>query len=244
LSRRHGSGGNARSVVVVGILALGMAFFGASVLDTSRASAVSGTEGQPTTPAGTLPAQPEHQDSEHQDAEHASSHVPDIDVKKLALQLLNFGVLLFILVKFGGGAINKALAARHLQLKVDLAAAAELKTTAEAKLAKQELRLASLEAEITDMRRGLKAEAVVEKEHLIAAAEERARRIKAETSFMVEQQVREAEVRLRRESADTALRVAEDILRRSIGAEDHQRLLDTFVGDVEQTAPTLPRRSV
>jgi F0F1-type ATP synthase membrane subunit b/b' len=86
------------------------------------------------------------------------------------------------------------------------------------------------------MRSGIKAEAAMEKARLIGAAEERAARIKAETTFMVEQQVREAEVRLRRESADTALKVAEEILRRAIGAGDQQRLLDTFVNDVEQPA--------
>jgi F-type H+-transporting ATPase subunit b len=169
-------------------------------------------------------------------AHEGPEQTPLIDLKKLALQLLNFAVLLFILVKFGGGAINKALAARHHQLKADLASAAELRAIAEAKLGKQEARLASLQAEIADMRRGIKAEADAEKARLIAAAEARAERIKSETTFLVEQQVREAEARLRRESADTALKVAEEILRRAIGAGDQQRLLDTFVSDIEKAA--------
>ena len=169
-------------------------------------------------------------------AHEGPEQTPSIDLKKLALQLLNFAVLLFILVKFGGGAINKALAARHHQLKADLASAAELRAIAEAKLSKQEARLASLQAEISDMRRAIKAEADAEKTRLIAAAEARAERIKSETTFLVEQQVREAEARLRRESADTALKVAEEILRRAIGAGDQQRLLDTFVTDIEKGA--------
>ena len=45
---------------------------------------------------------------------------PEIHGKSLALQLLNFAVLVFVLVKFGGPAIGKALAARHQQLKADL----------------------------------------------------------------------------------------------------------------------------
>lgn len=164
-------------------------------------------------------------------AEHAP---PEINVKNLGLQLLNFGVLLFILIKFGGKAINKSLAARHNQLKADLVAAAELKAAAEAKLAKQENRLASLEKEIAEMRQGLHAEAEAEKARLIAAAEERARRITDETSFLVEQQVREAEARLRRESATAALKTAEEILRRAVGPADRQRMLDTFIADVER----------
>jgi F-type H+-transporting ATPase subunit b len=163
---------------------------------------------------------------------HGPEEAPSVDLKKLGLQLLNFGVLVFILVKFGGGAINKALGARHEQLKADLAAAAALRAAAEAKLITQEKRLDSLEQEIAAMRGAVKAEAESEKARLIAAAEERAARVKTETAFLIEQQVREADQRLRRESADAALKIAEEILRRSIGAADQQRLLDTFIGDV------------
>lgn len=170
----------------------------------------------------------------HPGEEAHAEESPSIDPKKLGLQILNFGVLVFVLVKFGGGAVNKALRGRHEQLKADLTSAAELRAAAEAKLARQEARLGSLEKEIAELRRNLKVEADAEKARLIAAAEERAARIKAETTFLIEQQVREADQRLRRESADAALKIAEDILRRSIGAGDQQKLLDTFVGDVER----------
>jgi len=169
-------------------------------------------------------------------AEHgegaAHEHEPQIDGKKLGLQIFNFAVLVGILVFFGGKAVNKALRGRHEQLKADLASAAEARAAAEAKLAKQEARLSSLETEIAELRRNLKAEAEAEKARLIEAAEERATRIKAETTFLIDQQVREADQRLRRESADAALKIAEDILRRSIGPADQQRLLETFVGNV------------
>jgi len=174
----------------------------------------------------------EHVEAEH--GEHEEEGAPSIDPKKLGLQFLNFGVLVFILVKFGGGAINKMLKSRHEQLKADLASASELRAAAEAKLKKQEARLATLENEIADMRRNLKAEAEAEKARLIAASEERAARIKAETTFLIEQQVRDADQRLRRESADAALKIAEEILKKSIGAADQQKLLETFVGDVER----------
>jgi F-type H+-transporting ATPase subunit b len=244
--------GPAPAVAAVMVLGVGAAFLALSMLDLARVRAVpavAAEEDHSTPTSSALSREGEREEREHQGGEHATDdhapqHAPRIDLKKLGLQVLNFAVLLFILIKFGGGAINKALAARHQQLKADLATAAELRMAAEARLAKQELRLASLETEIAEMRRDLKVEATSEKERLIAAAEERARRIKAETSFLVEQQVREAEVRLRRESAQSALQIAEDILRRSIGVSDQQRLLDTFVGDVEQAAPSAPKRSV
>ena len=174
-----------------------------------------------------------HQVAAENPGEGHGEGAPEVDAKKLIFQFVNFGVLLFILVKFGGGAMNKALKARHEQLKADLASAAELKAAAEVKLAEQEKRLSSLETEIADMRRTLALEAEGEKARLIAAAEERVGRIKTETAFLIEQQVRDASERLRRESAEAALKIAEEILRRSIGAADQQKLLDTFVGNVE-----------
>jgi F-type H+-transporting ATPase subunit b len=169
---------------------------------------------------------------EHPGSELPEHEAPEINGKKLGLQLLNFGVLIFILVKFGGPAISKALAARHQQLKADLAAASVARAEAEARLKQQEARLAALEQEIEGIRTGVKAEAEAEKARLIAAAEERAKRIKAETAFVLDQQIKEAEFRLRREVAQAAVDLAEQMVKKSLGAGDQQRLVDTFVADV------------
>jgi F-type H+-transporting ATPase subunit b len=158
--------------------------------------------------------------------------VPKINGKKLALQLFNFGVLLFILIKFGGPAISKALAARHDQLKAELAAAAEARTAALARLEQQDRRLAALEQEIIEIRAGVKQEAEMEKARLIALAEERARRIREETTFALEQQIKEAEVRLRREAGLAAVDLAEQLVRRSLDARDQERFVSSFVGGV------------
>jgi F-type H+-transporting ATPase subunit b len=166
------------------------------------------------------------------EAEHEHEHEAGIDAKKLALQLLNFGVLLFILIKFGGSAINKALLARHQQLKADLASAAQARAEAEERLRKQELRMANLEKEITQMRAGIQQEAEAEKARLVAAAEERAKRMREETAFMIEQQVKEGEATLRREAANVAIKIAGELLQRSMDGRDQQRLLDGFVEDV------------
>jgi len=166
---------------------------------------------------------------------------PKLDGKKLALQLVNFGLLLGILIGFGGPAIRKALQARHQQLKADLAAAAAARAEAEARLAQQEARLVALEQEIEGIRTGVKAEAEAEKARLIAMAEERAKRIREETTFVLGQQVKEAEERLRREVALAAVDLAEQMVKKSLGAADQQRMLDTFVADVAAPATAVSR---
>ena len=177
-------------------------------------------------------------------AEHGEAgegeHAPAVNGKSLALQLFNFAVLLAILVYFGGRAVNKALLARHEQLKAELASAAAARTQAEQRLRKHEARLAGLELEIAAMRAGIRQEAEVEKQQLIAAAEERAKRVREETVFAIEQQVKEAQIALRRDVAEQALRVAEDILRRTVDANDQRRLLDGFMNDVGGSATDAP----
>ena len=145
---------------------------------------------------------------------------PSVDIKRLGFQLLNFAALVFVLVKFGGPAVSKALQARHQQIQTDLASAAEARAAAQGRFEQQEKRLAALEHEIAAITAGIKQEAETEKARLIAAAEERARRICEESEFIIEQQVKQAEEDLRREVAAAAVALAEKIVRGQLGASD------------------------
>jgi F-type H+-transporting ATPase subunit b len=167
----------------------------------------------------------------------AAEAEPKLDTGKLAFQLINFAVLAGILGWFGGRAINKALLARHQQLKADLVSASEARAVAEKRAAEQEKRLNTLETEIEAIRAGIKQEAEAEKQRLIATAEERAKRIGDETKFLLDQQVREAEATLKREVAEAAVKIAESLVIRSLNSGDQQRLVDTFVADAGKPAP-------
>jgi len=165
--------------------------------------------------------------------EHGEAHeAPTLDWGRLGWQILNFGALLFLLVKFGGPPVAKALAARHQQIKSDLASAAETRAAAQARFEQQEKRLASLEQEIATIAASIKQEAEAEKARLIALSEERARRIREESEFIIEQQVKQAEEDLRREVAAAAVALAEKIIRLQMGPGDQQRMIDSFVGDI------------
>jgi F-type H+-transporting ATPase subunit b len=178
--------------------------------------------------------------AEHEGAAAAAGegaeHEPTLDVGKLGLQVLNFAVLVGVIGYFGGKAINKALLARHQQLKADLVSASEARAAAEKRAALQEKRLASLESEIGAIRDGIKQEAEAEKQRLIATAEERAKRIGDETKFLLDQQVKEAEATLKREVAEAAVKIAELLVTRSLNSGDQQRLVDTFVADAASAA--------
>jgi F-type H+-transporting ATPase subunit b len=177
----------------------------------------------------------------HEGGHEEAEETPKLDTTRLTFQLINFAVLAAILGFFGGRAINKALLARHQQLKADLASAAEARTAAEARAAEQQRRLESLETEIANIRAGIKQEAEDEKKRLVAAAEVRAKAIGEETKFLLDQQVKEAEITLRREVAEAAVKIAGEIVKKSMSGGDQQRFVDTFVNDVASNTNTTGR---
>jgi F-type H+-transporting ATPase subunit b len=207
---------------------------------------VTGTVEHHVVQTGTAPAMPEGryvpvatEVSEHAQG-HGESHGAGhgehagVDPKTLALQLLNFGVLLFILIWFGGRAISKALRGRHEQLKTDIEGAAQRRVQAEQRFREQESRMANLEKELVALRAEVQQAGEHERARLLEGAQEKAKRIQEETKFQLEQQVKEAELRLRAEVATTALKVADELLKRSVGPEDDRRLAQEFAAGVGQ----------
>ncbi len=191
---------------------------------SNRAFADEHATGAPAAEHGAAPAA---------EGSHGGGHGSHaIDPKTLAFQVLNFAVLLFILIKFGGSAVNKALKLRHEQLKVSIEEAARLRAAAEQSLAEQEKRLVNLAQEIAAMTAEMKRGADLERGRLIAAAEEKARRVQEETTFLLGQQVKQAELRFRAEVAEAAVKIAGELLKRSVNAQDEQRLAQGFVAGV------------
>jgi F-type H+-transporting ATPase subunit b len=192
-------------------------------------------------PALAEEAEGTHPAGEHADgAEHEGEGHHGLDPKTFAFQLINFGVLVFILVKFGGSAVNKMLAARHVQLKKDIEEAAQARAAAEGRLAEQEKRMANLAQEVSRLRASIKEEAEKEQARLLAVADEKSKRIQDEARFLMQQQVKEAERRFREELAGAAVRIAEEVVRRSVRVDDESRLVQSFVADIERAPAGRP----
>jgi F-type H+-transporting ATPase subunit b len=228
-------------IVVVLFLGVGVARAAEQPIPTEP---VTGTVEHHLVQTGTDPAMPEENAPAGQAAAHAEGHGEShgeghgehagVDPKTLALQLLNFGVLLFILIWFGGRAISKALRGRHEQLKTDIEGAAQRRAQAEQRFREQEGRLANLEKELVALRAEIQQAGERERARLLEGAQEKAKRIQEETHFQLEQQVKEAELRLRAEVANTALKVADELLKRSVGPDDERRLAQEFAAGVGQ----------
>jgi F-type H+-transporting ATPase subunit b len=171
--------------------------------------------------------------SEHAAAheEHSAGHGEHASFsgKTFALQLLNFGVLLFLLIYFGGRAMNKSLRARHDQLKGDIHEAARLRDEAMEKFKTQEQRVSNLEDEIAALRASMQKDAEREQARLLEGAQERTKRIQDEMRFQMDQQVKEAELLLRAEVASASVKLAEGLVRKAVNMDDERRLAQEFV---------------
>jgi F-type H+-transporting ATPase subunit b len=145
------------------------------------------------------------------------------------LQLLNLGVLLFLLIFVGGKAMNKALRARHEQLKADVADAARLHDKAKQEFETQERRLADLEKELAQLRASIRQAAEREQARMIESAQERAKKIQEDMRLEIDQQVKEAEKLLRAEVATASVKLAEELARKAVDPLDQRRLAQEFV---------------
>ncbi len=177
-------------------------------------------------------------------AEHGADHEKHVgfSVKTFVFQLVNFGILLFILIRFGGRAMNKSLQARHDQLKSDIQEAARLRDEATRKFEAQEKRVADLEEEIASLRASIRQDAEREQTRLIEGAQERAKWIQEEMRMQLNRQVKEAESLLRSEVASASVKLAEELVRKAMNTDDERRLAKEFVAGFDR--PTAPGEAV
>lgn len=149
------------------------------------------------------------------------------------LMVLNFAVLLAILA-WKGGPIAKNLAAeRHDQIKSALDEAAALRKQAADKLAEYEARLKDADAEIKALVDGMRADAEADQARILAAAEAQAIAMKRDAELRIAAEIELARATLTREVTAAAAAATEKILRDKLTAGDQQKLVASFIGDIQ-----------
>src|SRR6185295_4267766 len=131
--------------------------------------------------------------------------------KSIVIQMINFGLLLFILIK---------LLYKPLLAKMEERTKAIRNSYAEA----QAIRAAALK------------EAGEEQHRLLEAARGEATRLVESARSELAQDVRRARQDLRQEVADLATTVAERLIRKSLRDEDHRRIIEDAIGRVDRVS--------
>lgn len=150
--------------------------------------------------------------------------------------LINFGILLVLIGKYGSPVARKMAETRSDTIKGALDEAAKLRQAAADKLDEYSAKLAAAEAEMATMLTNMRADAEHEKQRIMAAAEEQAIAVKKDADLRIAAEIERARFELAREVAVAAAAAAAKLVREKATGADHAALVDTFVKDVEAAA--------
>jgi F-type H+-transporting ATPase subunit b len=149
--------------------------------------------------------------------------------------VLNFALLLFILMKFGAPIVRRSTAERHDQIKTALDEAAKLRKQAADKLDEYESRLKDADSEIKKLVDGLRADAEADKARILENAERQAVQMKRDAEQRIAAEIELARATLTREVTAAASAASEKLLRAKMTPGDQQKLVGTFITDIQTT---------
>lgn len=143
--------------------------------------------------------------------------------------VLNFGLLAFVLYRFGKKPLAEALSARKKAMMQEIDTATTLKDEAEARLTDYEDKLENLDETLEQMKQDFATQSEVERKHVLAEAEERKIRMKRDVELRIEQELKAAKQQLLLESVEAAVLGAEALLKSKIAAADQDRSADQYL---------------
>ena len=186
-------------------------------------------------PAHTAPAG-DHAAAQSPDHGAAASHAAEGEHGESILVTLarvaNFAILAGIIYWFARKPFAEHLATRGAQIRKDLVDAAEMRTTATARLADIEARLAALPGELEQLRTRSGEELEAEKARIRAAAEIERDRLVEQARREIAAQTRNARAELRARAATLAVDVAEARLRTTLTPAEQSALVDRYASQM------------
>ena len=156
--------------------------------------------------------------------------------KSLIIQAINFGLLLFILIKLLYKPLMTKMNERTEAIRSSLEEAKAARAEAERERAEHTAKLQASLAEAQSIRATALKDAAEEQRRLVEGARAEAGRLVEAARNEMAQDVRRARQELRQEVADLATRVAERLIRKSLRDEDHRRIVDDAINRVERVS--------
>jgi F-type H+-transporting ATPase subunit b len=154
--------------------------------------------------------------------------------KSLIIQAINFGLLLFILIKLLYKPLLAKMNERSEAIRSSLEEAKAARAEAERERAEHAAKLQASLAEAQSIRATALKDAAEEQRRLVEGARAEAGRLVEAARNEMAQDVRRARQELRQEVADLATTVAEKLIRKSLRDEDHRRIVDDAINRVER----------
>ncbi|MBC7357258.1 MAG: F0F1 ATP synthase subunit B [Desulfacinum sp.] len=170
------------------------------------------------------------------DPANASSTVFGIEraVWDLAWRWINFGILMFFLVKYLKDPLVNFLKGRREQIAQVFEGLKEKEEALKRQQEEQEALLAQLDEKIESIRAYYHEIGQEEKEKILAQAELTRRQILEDAKIAAEREFEEAKKRFRAEVVDMAVALAEQRLKKKITKKDQTNLLQAYLGQLSE----------
>ncbi len=152
----------------------------------------------------------------------------------LALQMVNFLLLLYLLYRFCYKPILGFLDARSQEVKDTLDGADQTKQEAEGLFERYKEKMDGSEEESADIIRNAVNEGDQQKREIIAAAKEEARTMVEDAKQDILREQRKAIKELREETINLSLMAASRIIQHKLTEEDDRKLVTRFIDDLEE----------
>ena len=144
-------------------------------------------------------------------------------------KIINFGILVGLLVKFGKKPLKDFLVNRHNKVQEKIDEAARLMTEAEAMKKEYEARLSKLDGEIEAFKAKVVEETKKESEKVLSEARAFAAKIEEQARLTYAQEVKEVTGKIKEEIAKLALDKAERLVVERVNKSDNDRLVEEFI---------------
>jgi F-type H+-transporting ATPase subunit b len=153
-------------------------------------------------------------------------------LKDLGWRVVNFIALMIILVKFAAKPIGSGLSSRRKKIKDEIETLEHKRVESEKSYDEFQAKLATVESEIDKIVERALAQAEVEKTKILEKAEQGAADLMRSAEMAVQNQVTEARRTLKNEVADQAAILAEEIIVKSLTADDQVKIIETYLDKV------------
>ena len=146
--------------------------------------------------------------------------------------LLNFGVLVFIVVRFGKKPLREALVKRKENIVRELEEARRLHESAQKRLAEYESRLGKIHVDLERIQKEFREQGEQDKQRIVAEAKERRERMKRDAEVLLSQEVKQMRQELVVEVVREATHLATELLSKEMTLGDHDRFAEMFLAEL------------
>ncbi len=148
------------------------------------------------------------------------------------LLLINFGVLVFVFIKFGKKPLMDFLRGRRHEIKENLDSLDSKRQDARSRMSIEEQKLGGIEDRTQEIREAIIQTGQKAKEEIIEQGKREAAHMLEKAQANATYRLANAKKALRKELLDIVLSLLQEKLRENLTSEDHEKLIEQFIAGI------------